>query len=286
MRVAYRTRRAARIALALLFCSPALLAGGCVDDSDAVTGSIKTSSTSRDDESDLRASADALGARYDTHPGDKAISIEYARVLRGLGRYDQAVAVMQAAAVKAPADGDVLGAYGKALADSGQLEQAAKVLANSYTPDDPNWSGLSAQGYVADRLGDHRAAQGFYQSALKIAPQEPSVLNNLGLSYALDKRLPDAERTLREAAAQPLADQRVRANLALVLSLEGKFDEAERVAQHDVTRETAAANVAAVRSMIAQPNSWRQIESTEAKPSKGEKADLAPSRRPSNAPAG
>jgi Flp pilus assembly protein TadD len=286
MRVAYRTRRAARVALALLFCSPALLAGGCSYDTDTVTGSIKTSAAPHNEDSDLRAGVDTLGARYDANPGDKAVSIDYARVLRELGRYDQAVAVMQAAAVKAPTDLDVLCAYGKALADSGQLEQAARVLANSYTPDDPNWSSLSAQGAVADRLGDHQAAQRFYQSALKIAPQEPSVLNNLGLSYALDKRLREAEQTLRQAAAQPSADDRVRANLALVLSLEGKFDEAERVAQHDVTRETAAANVAAVRNMIAQPNSWRQIESTVAKPARGDKADFAPTQRSSGPPAG
>jgi Flp pilus assembly protein TadD len=195
--------------------------------------------------------------------------------LRVLKRYDQAVAIMQVAAVKAPTDFEVLGAYGKALADSGQLEQAAKVLANSYTPDAPNWSNLSTQGYIADRLGDHQTAQRFYQSALKIAPHEASVLNNLGLSYALDKQLREAEQTLREADAQPSADERVRANLALVLSLEGKFDEAERVSQHDMPRAAAVADATAVRGMMAQTNSWRQIESSDAKRLKAQKADVA-----------
>lgn len=279
MRWAYWARRAARVSLALLLCSPALLAGGCYDD-DSVTGSIRTASAPVND-SDLHTSAESLAARYDANPGDKAVSIDYARVLRALQRYDQAVAVMQAAAVKAPTDFEVLGAYGKALADAGQLEQAAKVLANSYTPDDPNWSNMSTQGYVADRLGDHQAAQRYYQSALKIAPNEPAVLNNLGLSYALDKRLREAEQTLREAAAQSSADQRIRANLTLVLSLEGKFDEAERLAQHDMSREAAVANVANIRGMMTQTNSWRQIEAAQPK---GAKADLAPSQRPSNPP--
>ena len=175
MRLASRRRQAARVALALLFCSPALLPGGCFYDDDAVTGSIRTSVGPKTDESGLRASAEALASRYDANPGDEIASIEYARVLRALKRYDQAVAVMQAAAVKAPSDFEVLGACGKALADTGQLEQAAKALANSDTPDAPNWSSLSALGLCADRLGDHQAAQRFYQSALKIAPQEPSV---------------------------------------------------------------------------------------------------------------
>lgn len=280
MRLAYRRRRAVRVSLALLFCSPALLGGGCYYDDDAVTGSIRSSVAQETDDAGLRTSAEALASRYDANPGDKTASIEYARVLRALKRYDQAAAVMQTAAVKAPSDFEVLAAYGKALADTGQLAQAAKVLANSYTPDAPNWSTLSAQGYVADRLGDHQAAQRFYQAALKIAPHEPSVLNNLGLSYALDKQLREAEQTLRDAAAQPSADERVRANLALVLSLEGKFNEAERVSQQDVPRAAAVANIAAVRGMMAQTNSWRQIEPSEAERLKAQKVDVA-QRQPS-----
>jgi Flp pilus assembly protein TadD len=263
------------VALALLLCSPALLAGGCSYEDDAVTGSIRASVAAPNDQSGLRGGAEALASRYDANPGDKTASIEYARVLRALKRYDQAVAVMQTAAVKAPSDFEVLAAYGKALADSGQLAQAAKVLANSYTPDDPNWSTLSAQGYVADRQGDHQAARRFYRSALKIAPDEPSVLNNLGLSYALDKQLREAEQTLREAAAQPSADERVRANLALVLSLEGKFDEAQSVSQQDIPRAAAVADTAAVRGMMAQINSWREIASSGAKRPKAQKADVA-----------
>src|SRR6185437_981723 len=156
------------------------------------------------------------------------------RALRALTRYKEAAAVMQAAAVKAPKDYEVLGEYGKALVDDGDLQQARDVLTRSYPPDRPNWDYLSVQGAVADRLDDHARAQGFYQEALKISPNQPAVLSNLGLSYALSKQLPLAEDTLRQAAALPGADSRVRQNLALVLALEGKFDEAEQVSQRDM----------------------------------------------------
>lgn len=267
----------------ILLCGPpATLCAGCSYDADDVTGSVKTGAPLSASDSDRGAQAAQWGARYEANPGDKVASINYARALRGLKRYDQAVAVMQAAAVKAPKDFDVLGAYGKALADDGQLQQAAGVLANSYTPDAPNWSSLSAQGYVADRLGDHETAERLYRAALQIAPHEPTVLNNLGLSYTLNRKLKEAEATLREASAQPAADERIRANLALVLSLEGKFEEAEKVSRQDMPRDAAAANVAAVRGMLAQPNSWRQIETTEAKRKKDDKAGAAGS--PTNAP--
>jgi Flp pilus assembly protein TadD len=239
--------------------------GGCRS-TDDVTGSINApSSALPTSDQASRASADNLGKRYDDDPGGKAVSINYARALRVLGRYSQAVAVMQSAAVKAPKDMEILGAYGKALADAGQLQQAADVLSRSYTPEEPNWSSMSTQGSVADQIGDHAAAQKFYHDALQLAPNRPEILSNLGLSYALSKRLPEAEQTLRQAAAQPAADRRVRDNLALVLALQGKFGEAQQVNEHDMSPDAAAANVAAVRQMIAQSNSWREIQAADGK---------------------
>ena len=188
-----------------------------------------------------------------------------AAALRALTRYGQAAAVMQTAAVKAPQDMQVLGAYGKALADAGQLAQADDVLSRSYTEERPNWSSMSVRGSIADQMGDHAKAQGFYRDALKLAPGEPSVLSNLGLSYALSKQLAPAEQALREAAGSPRADQRVRDNLALVLSLQGKFGDAEEVSRRDRSAQAAAANVASIRQMIAQSNSWRDIQALDAK---------------------
>jgi Flp pilus assembly protein TadD len=256
-----RALRVAAFAAALAALAPL---GGCRDMGD-VTGSINSSQSLPTSEDDLRAYADNWGRRFDANPGDKTASINYSRALRGLTQYSQAVAVMQAAAVKAPKDFDVLGAYGKALADAGQLAQAKDVLSRSYAAERPNWDFMSAQGSVDDQLGDHAAAQQLYQEALKIAPGEPRILSNLGLSYALTKQLPIAEMTLRQAAASPRADSRVRQNLALVLALEGKFDEAQKLEEQDMSADAAAANVAAIREMIAQSNSWRDIKAIDGK---------------------
>ena len=148
------------------------------------------------------------------------------------------------------------------------------MLARSYTPERPDWTIMSVQGSVADRLGDHDSAQTFYRGALKIAPGEPSVLSNLGLSYALTKQLPEAEAALREATASPRADARMRQNLALVLALEGKFAEAEQISRQDMTAQAASANVEAIKQMIAQNNSWRDLQ-TGAKPKRAKLARRA-----------
>ena len=89
-------------------------------------------------------------------------------------------------------------------------------------------------------------------------PDEPSVLSNLGLSYALSKDLSDAEATLRRAAAQPPVDPRVRQNLALVVGLQGRFEEAEGIARADLPPDEAAANVAYLRQMLAHRKDLRE----------------------------
>jgi Flp pilus assembly protein TadD len=239
---------------------------GCRDFGD-VTGSLPASNAQPADEARLRSYADETGKRYERDPGEKTASIDYARALRALTRYSEAVAVIQTAAIKAPKDFDVLGEFGKALADSGQLAQAKDVLSRAYTPDDPRWDVMSVQGVVADRLGDHAGAMQFYRDALKIAPGEPGVLTNVGLSLALAKKLPEAEDALRQAVASPRADARMRGDLALVLALEGKFSEAETVGRADLSPDAARANVEAIRQMIARNDSWRELrKGTTAKP--------------------
>jgi Flp pilus assembly protein TadD len=248
-------------ALILAALLSTLLVGGCKGiNMDDVTGSVpKADKAAGMDDESLRRQTEQWGKRYDSSPTDKTAAINYAHGLRLRAQYGQAVAVLQGLAIKNPKDKDVLGAYGKALADAGRLDEAAEVLQRAHSPERPNWSILSAQGSVADRMGDHASAQGYYLAALKIAPDEPSVLSNLGLSYALTRQLPQAEQSLRRASASDRADARVRQNLSLVLSLEGKYAEAEQLAQRDLSPDQAAKNVTAVRRMMAQSDTWRDL---------------------------
>ena len=120
--------------------------------------------------------------------------------------------------------------------------------------------------HVGARLGrrparrPRHARSNSIRDALKIAPGEPSVLTNLGLSYALTKELPLAEDALRQASASPRADARVRENLALVLALEGKFAEAETVSRQRHVGRGGDRQRPAIRQMIAQNDSWRDLQ--------------------------
>jgi Flp pilus assembly protein TadD len=243
----------------------ALALGGCASspatDKAETTGSISTAPSTPPkqlSEAEWRREAEALGERYRADPSNADVAIQYAQALRSIGQRSQAVAVLEQTSIQNPQNQALLGHYGRALADVGNYGQALDVLTRAHTPDQPDWRILSVQGAVLDQMGRHDEARNHYSSALRIVPNEPSVLSNLGLSYALSKDLPKAEETLRLAAAQPAAEPKVRQNLALVVGLQGRFAEAETIARGDLSPDEAAANVAYLRQMLLQQKDWKK----------------------------
>jgi Flp pilus assembly protein TadD len=126
------------------------------------------------------------------------------------------------------------------------------VLSRAHSPEDPDWRILSAQGAALDQLGRNEEAQQYYATALKIVPDEPQVLSNLGLSYVLQNNLPKAEQVLGRAYQRNQNDPRIRANLALVLGLQGRQAEAEILVKADLPPDQAAAKVAALRQLLTK----------------------------------
>ncbi|ENN84578.1 putative pilus assembly protein [Rhizobium freirei PRF 81] len=250
----FRGASAALLALALASCST-------TDKDKITTGSIPKASKPMDtmNSSDLAQATTTFGKAYDANPKDRDAGINYANALRMSGRNDQALAVMQQVAINNPSDRGVLAAYGKAQAAAGQLEQALSTIDRAQTPDRPDWRLVSAEGAILDQLGRSTDARGKYRDALVLAPNEPTILSNLGMSYVLTGDLKNAETYLRSAAAQPATDSRVRQNLALVVGLQGRFAEAEQIARQELTPQQANANVAYLRGMLAQRNSWQRL---------------------------
>lgn len=242
-----RTRLLTSAAFAALL---ALSAAGCASRGPEMTGALGAAAPTS--EAEWRREAEIWGERYRKNPLDVDAATRYAAALRATGQRAQAVAVLEQASIANPKNTVVLGAYGRALADVGRHKQALEVLSRAHTPDQPDWRILSAQGAVLDQMGRHEEAQRHYETALRIVPEEPSVLSNLGLSYALAKDLPRAEQTLRRASQSRAAEPRVRQNLALVVGLQGRFAEAEEIARGDLSGEEAAANVAYLWQMLAQ----------------------------------
>lgn len=210
--------------------------------------------------SELHSATMALGQSYARNPADKRIATNYAAALQMDGDADQSLAVMRKLAIALPKDRDVLAAYGKALAANGQLEPALDAVRRAQTPEYPDWKLVSAEAAILDQMGQKDQARQLYRKALELKPNEPSILSNLGMSYVLEGDLRTAETYMRSAAQQPNADSRVRQNLALVVGLQGRFDEAEKIASQELSPDQAQANVTYLRQMLAQQNAWSQLK--------------------------
>jgi Flp pilus assembly protein TadD len=228
--------------------------GGCKTMSD-ITGSLGARADARPD--DDRRAVDVFGDRYRANPKDAAAALQYGHALRASGQRAQAAAVLEQATIANPGNKALLAGYGRALADNGNFQLSFDVLTRSHSPENPDWRILSVQGTDLDQLGRHDEARRYYASALKIVPDEPSVLSNLGMSYVLSKELRKAEEVLRRAHASTKADARVRQNLALVVGLQGRFADAETIVRADLPPEEATANVAYLKQMLTRKDNSR-----------------------------
>src|SRR5271155_2804178 len=214
---------------AVAAASAVLLLGLCGCQTDGlsdITGSLGDKA----DKTTPAKSLEFYQERHRANPNDAEAALNYGKALRTSGQRSQAVAVLEQATIAHPDNKALLAGYGRALADNGNFQQAFEVLGRAHTPEDPDWRILSAQGAALDQLGRYDEARQDYASALKIMPDDPSVLSNLALSYVLSKDLPKAEEILRRANSHADADQRVRLNLALVVGLRGNMAEAENLA--------------------------------------------------------
>jgi Flp pilus assembly protein TadD len=254
-----RTRSPIRFVLtASVMALLAAGAGGCSSIAGRdITGSVTTpaptspalASATRP-EADLRKDVDVYGERYRNNTKDVEAALRYGEALRSTGQRAQAAAVLEQATIANAGNHTLLAAYGRALVDNGNYQQGFDTLTQAHTPDNPDWHILSIQGTALDRLGKNDEARRYYSSALKIKPEEPSVLSNLGMSYLLSKQLANAEDALRRAHAGDSSNARIRQNLALAIGLQGRVREAETIVSAGLSPEEAAENVSTLKRML------------------------------------
>ena len=167
------------------------------------------------------------------------LGLAYADGLEKLGQTDQQMQVLATLSTQNPQNAHIQAVYGKKLLATGRSGEAIPVLkaiADSGTAD---WRILSALGSAYDQQGQYGTARETYGKALALQPNQISVLNNMGMSHALEGNLKQAEETLRSAMALPEGKSlpRLRQNLALVVGLQGRFEESRQIASEDLPPE-------------------------------------------------
>lgn len=179
---------------------------------------------------ELFAQAAFWSNEYNLNPSDLESALKLSAAVRKLGNPGRAVEITQTTRALYPRDPYLLAEYGAALIATERSLDAVPILDQGLAVA-PNYGRLwSLKGAALDQQERYAEARKHYDRALRITPNDPNVMANLGLSYALAGDPGSAEGWLRRAASMPNASDSVRQNLMLVLQLQGKTTEAEKLA--------------------------------------------------------
>jgi Flp pilus assembly protein TadD len=173
--------------------------------------------------------------------------ISLAASLRALGRYQEAGESVDKVLVLYPADLDALLEKARDHIGAGKGFYALDPLRKAEAAAPRDWRVYSLMAVAREQNRQPDEAHAAYEQALVLSPDNPGVLSNLGLWYASHGQRAEAETYLRRAAAQPTATAQERQNLALVLGMEGRLAEAERLMREDLPPDVADANLAYLR---------------------------------------
>ena len=273
----YRRRFAATASLLLLVASPASAwpfgkgqAAKAPPPSGAPAASAKGDGKTgpsappapRKATSEERAQADRLeplgraafwARESDIDPRDAEAGLKLAQSLRAIGRNDEAAAAADHVLILHPDSVEAMLELGRAHIARGQGFYAVEPLERAAAVAPKDWRPLSLLGVALDQVSRRDDAQVAWERALKLSPDNATVLTNLAMARVTVNDAAGAESLLRRAAAQPGATLQTRQDLALVLGLQGKTAEAENLIRRNLPPELAEQNLAWLRARIAAP---------------------------------
>lgn len=227
--------------------SLAVLFGCASPDQRPATGNVVESTalsaaTAAEAMSDYRAAASNWDILFRQHPDDPGLALKLARALRYSGQVQPSIDVAAGFLDRHGPDPALLGELGKDYLAGDRLGLAVRTLRQAAEAAPGDWEPLSALGVALDGQHNYADAQQAYARGLALSPDNPVLLNNLGLSLAEAGDLGKAEATLLKAVDQPRATAQVRQNLALIKALAGDPDAAERLARQDLPADAVRSN--------------------------------------------
>lgn len=190
---------------------------------------------------ELFAQAAFWSREYELNPGDLESAIKLSAAVRKLGNPQRAIEIAQTTRALYPRDPYLTAEFAAGLVAAERAQDAMQPLDEALRIA-PGYARLwSLKGAALDQQENYDLARRHYAKALQITPHDPNIMANVGLSYALSGDPITAEGWLRRAVAVPGASQSVRQNLALILQLQGKNEEATRYAGYNKSQNLRTA---------------------------------------------
>lgn len=254
------SRRGPRASGLMVALAAALLAGACSSPNDTtnlsglLSPSDKTADAGADGngvaqpKTELDKAVAYWGEQHKKSPKDLKAALAYAKNLKAAGHKEQAFGVLQDIAVLHGDSKELASEMGRLALEFDNIAGAEKLLAMADDPMKPDWRVISARGTVLAKQSKYEDAIPMFERALTVSPNQASVMNNLGMAHIANGNPAKAEEMLRRAVAAS-NDPKMKQNLALVLGLQGKHDEAKTVRASTGVAETASADTDYIKRM-------------------------------------
>lgn len=178
---------------------------------------------------------------YDQLLGSKKLSAEeklkykigFADALRRMGDNEKALVAFDEILSEAPDNIDAQESRALTLMAMGKSTDAGRAFSAIMEKDPKRWRTLNALGILFVTKNMVPEAMAYFTEALKFSPDNPSVLNNVGLSQAVDKNYPRAIASLEQASRVAGSGEKRRQidlNMAMVYATSGDVDTAKDIA--------------------------------------------------------
>jgi len=169
------------------------------------------------------------GLHPETTAEHEQIILAEAQILREAKLPQEAFSVLAAGVEQIPDNANLLYDYALAAEGVGKPDVMERALRRIFVLDPVNYQAYNALGYsLADRNVRLNEAFELIAKALKLAPDDPFIMDSMGWVLYRQGNLPEAEKRLRQAyKLRP--DAEIAVHLGEVLWVAGQKDEAQKL---------------------------------------------------------
>jgi len=196
---------------------------------------------------DFKRAAQTYKQLVDKYPDKTEYKLGLAESLRRAGDNVSSLTITDEILAKDSKNAAALENKGLALMGTGEFAEAGTAFGEVMKTDPNRWRTLNGIGILFAMKGKYDGAVAYFQAALNVSTDNPSVLNNAALTYAIDRQFyraydafGRAKRHLEPGSAEM---KRIDLNLALVYAVDGKLDEAEQTATPHLSKEALYNNM-------------------------------------------
>ena len=197
-------------------------------------------------------------------PSDVEAGVGLSQALRTMGSYDDAFAAIQKLLMAQPDSYDALMEMARIHVARGSGFYAIEPARRAAALQPRDWRAPTLLGIAYEQAQRDDEARAAHEQAMALAPNNPTVMSNYAMFLAAHGEGPRAEAMLRAAAARPDSTIQVRQNLALLVGLQGRLIEAEKLARQDLPPELVANNMAYLRAANGQGEAAAPVRSWDA----------------------